>query len=268
MQAVRFIHITDTHIGPTEDFVIRGASSFPRAKKIVEIINAQTAPIDFVLHTGDVISDDNAASYAMARKVFEDLRYPIYYVAGNHDENYALKTALQFGPHTSASFADKEVVYSFEYDQTRFVVLDASGDRKILNAQGFIKPEQFAYLEERLQTAPANGLALCVHYPALQLDCSWANRIMLIQNGEELHQLLVKYSSKVRGVFFGHVHRGIQVYRDGILYCTTPSTAMQFHVWPQLDEPEFDLGYHLSFNYVSISAQSTIIKECCFPNAI
>ncbi|NIR92463.1 MAG: phosphodiesterase, partial [Gammaproteobacteria bacterium] len=55
------------------------------AQRMVQLINKLPVTPDFVVHTGDVVSDPHPKSYALAAETFAGLQVPIYFVNGNHD---------------------------------------------------------------------------------------------------------------------------------------------------------------------------------------
>jgi 3',5'-cyclic-AMP phosphodiesterase len=93
-----FAHISDTHIGPTADYNRHGHSPLPCARRLVEIINTLPTRPDFVVHTGDVVTDPDPLSYQVAAEVFAKLEVPIYYVTGNHDTSADIRRHLPMGP--------------------------------------------------------------------------------------------------------------------------------------------------------------------------
>src|SRR5688572_16518303 len=83
---MRFIHITDTHIGPTRDHRVMGHESLPALEALVYTINCLPFEPDFILHTGDVSDDASEESYQTARALLQQLKAPVFYVVGNHDD--------------------------------------------------------------------------------------------------------------------------------------------------------------------------------------
>ncbi|MCP5100880.1 MAG: hypothetical protein GY943_35460, partial [Chloroflexi bacterium] len=65
-----FVHISDTHIGPTADYARHGHAPLPCAQKVVQIINTLPVKPDFVIHTGDIVTDPEPAAYRLAAKTF------------------------------------------------------------------------------------------------------------------------------------------------------------------------------------------------------
>ena len=84
-EIVYFAIISDTHIGPTADFSRHGYQPLPYARRVVEIINNLPTKPDFVIHTGDIVTDPDPVSYQLAAEVLSDFAAPTYYVNGNHD---------------------------------------------------------------------------------------------------------------------------------------------------------------------------------------
>ena len=99
-----------------------------------------------------------------------------------------------------------------------------------------------------------------IHFPAFAVDFSWDNMSMILQNGEEFHKLLVD-SGKVKGVFFGHVHRNVYFVRDGIAYSSAASTFCNFLIHPNEKAPQFSAAGTPSFNLVTVSEGSLVVKQ-------
>ncbi len=75
-----FIQITDTHWGEGDNI--------DRTRKVVESINKLPFDIQFVIHTGDMVTssalgDSSVVDSGMT--LMEKLKWPVHYVAGNHD---------------------------------------------------------------------------------------------------------------------------------------------------------------------------------------
>jgi hypothetical protein len=83
---------------------------------------------------------------------------------------------------------------------------------------------------------------------------------MRIDNGHQLHELLALHSGRVRGVFFGHVHRPVCCLKDSILYASSGSSAMHFPNMPG-DPQAIVQSDPLAFaNYICIRDGMTLVK--------
>lgn len=258
-QNVYFVHITDTHVGPLPEFRVYGVATLPALEGVVDAINRLPIRPDFVIHTGDITNDATEASYRLAAELFARLTVPIYFVTGNHDRACYIKTLLPSGEYELLMEGDAALAYTFEVRGNRFITLDARGPDE-LDPHGLLPPEQMALLKRMLATAMV-PVTVFIHFPPVPLDSPWLDRDMLLLNGDELHQLLAKAPRKLRGVFFGHIHRSTQIMRDGILYSSVGSTFCQFTSWPTDDRAGFESRCPAFFNLVTLSQTQTIIKE-------
>jgi 3',5'-cyclic AMP phosphodiesterase CpdA len=242
-----FAHITDTHVGPTPDYARHGFQAQPCAERLVAVLNALPARPDFVVHTGDVVTEPDDRSYALAAATFAALDRPLYYVTGNHDTSDDIRRWLPMAEREDLSGATGLLTYAFQVRDQRFLVLDARGPDAI-DPQGLLAAEQLAVLDREL--ADGDGpLTLFCHFPPLPMGVPWIDRTMLIRNGAELHRRLVTARARVTGVFFGHLHQALSFHRDGILYSAAPSAFAQLSGRPDdrvarvaSDEPP---GYQL-----------------------
>jgi Icc protein len=258
-----FVHISDTHIGPTADYSRDGHTSLSCARRVVEIINGLPKRPDFVIHTGDVVTNPHPDSYRLAAETFARLEAPVYYVNGNHDRAADIRRYLPMGPVERAGQDPTRLSYTFEMKGWRFLVLDARGPDEI-DPQGRLADSDLNLLAQEAEPV-GPPLAVFVHFPVWPLNSPWMDANMLIQNGEAMHRALLPARERLRGVFHGHVHQAMQTVRDGILYVSVASVFSQFAAWPDNDliryDPEHDPGY----NFVHLLAEQTIIHQHTFP---
>lgn len=260
---VYFVQISDTHIGPTEDFSRHGHFSLPCAQRVVEVINTLPTQPDFVIHTGDVVDDPDPVSYQFAANTFAELTVPIYYVNGNHDRVTDITHHLSMGPKIVADDDSSCLSYTFEVKGYRFLILDACGPPEI-DPNGQLSDSQLELLaREATPTGPP--LVVFVHFPVLHLNSVWMDQNMLILNGEEMHKALLPARNRIRGVFHGHVHQAMQSIRDGIIYYSGASVFDQFAAWPNDLITRYDLDHEPGYNFVHLLPGHTIVHQHTFP---
>ncbi len=264
-EPLRFVHISDTHFGPTKDFELYGNCSYENAERVVETINALPFAPDFVIHTGDVASFPNTAAYVLAAEIFSRVKAPMYFVTGNHDLSRKIRTHLTMGEKGFSSDDQNLLSYAFERKGCRFIILDARGPVAI-DPHGVLGVHQFDFLKSQMEK-DAMPFVVFIHFPPLKLDSIWLDESMLLLNGDDLHRTLIEQSDRVRGVFFGHVHRGMQTFKDGILYCSVASTGGQFFSYPDNAKVQFDAHHTPCFNIVTLMSGQTIIKEHSLPKS-
>lgn len=258
---VRFVHISDTHIthpgAATPDF-----ASYPAnlgAAALVEQINALPFRPDFVLHTGDVAYDPDPTVYATAQSILNRIRYPVYYLPGNHDHGETVHTALnQFKDPTSL------MLYEIEVNGVQIVCVDSNGPAPV--PAGFVTQDQLLRLSEICgATDDDRPLVIAIHHNPIPVGVPWLDGWMGVTNGEALHQILVNARHRLRGVFFGHIHQNITVMQDGILYSSVLSSWYQLHAYPDQMDTTFDRDAEPGFNVVTVRGNQTFIRRHRFP---
>ena len=263
-EPVYFVHISDTHIGPTADYERHGFRPLPCAARLVEIINQLPTKPDFVIHTGDVVTEPHPDSYKTAAELLAKISVPTYYAVGNHDTAVELQQYMTFGAHELLS--ETLLSYRFDVKGQRFLVLDGRAPDE-RDPEGWISPEQMEIVQDEIDhgTMP---LTLFIHFPLLTLNSPWLlhNR-MLTTNGEALHQRLRVAGARLNGVFFGHIHQHSQVVRDGILYTSAASTFSQFSGWPGDEEPQFPASPP-GYSFVQLLQDQMVIQPHSFARSV
>lgn len=255
---LRFIHISDTHIGPDPTFQLYGRNTLQDAQNMVHFLNHELpfAPA-FILHSGDVTNFQDESSARLAAQVMQPLKFPVKYVVGNHDSRAHLRQYLMGQPAS----ADR-LFYDFMVEDFHFLVLDTLGE---VDPQGSVTSEQLDWLAEKLATSPARSLCLFVHHLPLVMGVPWYDRDMRIMNDEELFALLRPHRDRLRGVFFGHIHRAFTGLRDGILCSAAASTFRQFHTYPADEKPNFDMQACGGYAIVTLTHDHTTVTHHTIP---
>ena len=262
IETLYFVHISDTHFGPSSGYSIHGHVPLTCAQRLVDVINTLPVRPDFVIHTGDVVTDPDPDSYALAADTLSTLRVPIYYVSGNHDSARDMRKYLAMGPGQVLTADPDLFSYAFEKKGYRFLVLDARGPSEIA-PQGLLPAGQMEIVRREAQ-AEGPPLVIFVHYPVLPLDSPWMDRNMLIVNGEEFHRALLPARKRLRAVFHGHVHNSMQTLRDGIPYIAVGSSFSQFTAWPNEEAVGYNAQGRPAFYFVQLTAEQTIVHQHTF----
>ena len=250
-----FVHITDTHISADPRYNLDGVSHTPLfgAKALVKRLNDLPFTPDFVLHTGDVAYDPDESAYEAAREIFGELRFPITYLNGNHDDKAALQRILLGREQPEACF-NQEI----EVNGVQIVCLDSK--HPTLATRGHISDEQLTWLSSIAKADDPRPLVVAVHHNPLKVGIPWWDDFMSLENGDDLHAALLPLRSRLRGVFFGHVHQSTQIYRDGILYVSGLSSWYQISAQPGQIKTIDDKQARPGFNVVMITPAHTFIR--------
>ena len=249
-----FIHISDTHIHTDPDFT--GAwvdfSSRRPVQAMIESINSLPFHIDFILHTGDVMTKpQQPEDYVVAREILGQLKHPIYYVPGNNDDPQWLQSVLleqEPNPHLD---------YTFEHNGVQFICLDSHDPN---SRGGKLEPEQLAWLDDLCSVEDDRPLVIAIHHHVLLTGSHQLDSGMLRQ-GDALHQTLLKVKHRLRGVFYGHIHEQIITTRDGITYYSVLSGWLQGRTWYNQEQFILDLNHDPGYHVVTLTEQDTFVRQ-------
>jgi 3',5'-cyclic-AMP phosphodiesterase len=266
MRPMRFVHISDTHIAADPAYSHYGHAPLANLEALVDAINALRFEIDFVLHTGDLVEDRSQAAYRLAQSTLARLRAPIWFVAGNHDNVGHLRSVFLREEAGNGRFD-----YDFMAGGVHVAVFDTQGPK---DPQGSLLDGQ---LEAARQLCVPEGppLVLCLHHPPLPLDSLWLDRgwtttrksypDMILDRGEEFLRAISPARDRIRGVFFGHIHRACQVLHRGIMFSSAPSSFGQLLTWPDQVLPEPSPAEPAGFNLVTVTEDRTIVRQHAIP---
>jgi predicted phosphodiesterase len=264
---LEIIHVSDTHFGPDRSLTIRAANACQRAEALVAGIRALPFVPDFIVHTGDVVNDPDPAAYALAAEVLADLPAPVYYATGNHDEVPMMRDALAFGP--------LEPLVAESEDRLCYRIAGATGEKvEFFVMDGRVPPVEgpHGHLSESQITAVLDRItgtkpvAIFVHYPLTPIGSKWIDEHLLVTNGPEFQKALAaKAGGQLRGIFSGHLHRAITLFRDGILNSGVSSPACEFTSGPDDTSCEYIAGGPIPFNHLTFTASATMVKSYTLP---
>jgi len=255
---LRILHISDTHLGPSKDFRFNGSVPYFRAKHLLNELGKISHKSDLLIHTGDVSEVPVVETYELARDLFEAFSIPSFFIAGNHDDPVLLNEVLRPGNH---SFAYKSMrgMNIVDTETARLILLNAKGPESI-GAHGQVSGESLSDLTECLKGSTKQVLVF-THFPPFSLDSTWVDERMLLLNGAEFHAVLARFRDYVKGVFFGHLHRGVQFVKDGILYISVNSTCVDINCFPTQTDPDprpTELSY---YNLITVTQDYLTVKQ-------
>jgi Icc protein len=258
---VCFIHISDTHIAADQAFANYGHRPYDNLQRLIEVINALPFDYDFVLHTGDVAEYGAQQDYEQAKTLLGGLHPPIHYLVGNHDHAIPMQRVL-LGDDEPKPRLD----YAFELGGVQFVMLDSTGP---IDPGGLLTAPQLEWLRGYC-TPKGPPLVVALHHLPFELGVRWLDTptfsaaSMLLENPADLVQTLLPARERLRGVFFGHIHRSVQMFHDGILFSSAPSTFGEIKTWPGLLKPSSAPEEAPGYCVVTVDEHATKIQQYTF----
>jgi Icc protein len=271
---LQFVQISDTHlvkagtrpdysdVPPDLELYTQQILALPydarqAAAELVRQVNNLPTRVDFVLHTGDVWNDpDSPDDYRDAKAIFDQFKYPVYYLPGNHDNVSDLQRVL-CGRDPSKLFD-----YDFDSNGVQVVCLDSNGTNP--PHSGWLDDSQLQWLNAICTADDHRPLVVALHHHPILIDVPWVD-LLAVLNGESLHKILLRARHRLRGVFYGHIHHTVDVMRDGILYSSAPSALNQFVGWPGYKEAELEKEALPGFNLITITADRTYVRRRRYP---
>lgn len=260
--SLTFIHISDTHISTNENHTGK-YGKYPAnagARALVERINGLPFQVDFILHTGDVIYDPDEAAYPIAADIFSPLRFPILYVAGNHDHPVGLQRHLLNRAESDIQFP---LHYAYDFNGVQVVAIDTNG--AAVPPAGYVIQQQLDFLNHICLSDDPRPLIVACHHNLVKVGIEWLDKYMGVTNGEAVHAVLLQARHRLRGVFTGHIHQNLDVLRDGILYSAPLSSWFQFSAYDGMEKTTADDVTLPGFSVVTVSHSQTLIRRYYVP---
>jgi len=260
---LNFLHISDTHISvdPTiGSHELFAAAPHPNrsAEALVEVIRQLPFQIDFILHTGDVCADPLPENYRLALEILRRLEQPLILLPGNHDSLDLMREILSEGGRRRVMGDGHITIKGYH-----LLSIDGSGaDNPLAPTLTEEQIARFAAAASRTQDEP---ILVAAHYPFIRTGVPWIDDQSRVQNGERIHDILVRHRGQVAGVFFGHIHQAAVSVCDGVAYVCSPSAWSNFAGYPGMESAEADLGTPSGFNLVMIRGNRSFIRRFFTP---
>ncbi len=282
-----FVHISDTHFEPAVRLDHQTAYGSPRLtaffkqlnemgvdlgaahrasvpaevanQALVDAVNALPFPVDFVLHTGDVMTDAaDADQYGAIRSIMNGLRAPVYYLRGNHDHGEGLRSLMPPVETANGSFD-----YVIEKNGVRVVCVDSATHG--VDHGGRLSDAQLEWLAAQLAAEPEKPLLAAIHHPPLLLGSDMMD-FFAISNGVQVHEIFKAAVPRLQGVFFGHIHQVVDMVRDGVYYSCVQSPISQPALIPGgLSAKGLHHEPNPGFTLVVVTAEQTYFRRVNYP---
>ena len=202
---------------------------------IIKSIN-NDSDIKFAVNTGDLTPHGWCSEYDKYWQMCKACKVKIYDTIGNHDLGI-----LNAGRNI---FKNKygEMYYSFDLDDSRFIIIDNSRSKGLGR-------EQLKWLREVLDTKGMKFVFM--HKPLFDPTGTYPNYVMTPkEESESLGKLFAKKG--VSYVFAGHIHGYGREEKDGIVYILTAGAGAPLYL------PAFNGGF---YHYVKVTVDGSKITD-------
>lgn len=210
-----FAVISDTHVNPEED---RCNSPFPvnkranrRFRYVIRELNQQ--PVDFVVHTGDLVHPvpEAGQAYAQAAEVYRgitaELTVPIHELPGNHDIGDTPISGAPASPTTDSMIEAWTQEFGAQYQAfeaygIKFVLLNA----QLINSGLPSEAAQRQWLEAELQGGHGQRIMLFLHHPPYLMEPEEGDHYDNTNQPGRAWLLDLVQQHGVEAMFAGHAH--------------------------------------------------------------
>jgi Icc protein len=213
LTALRLLQITDSHILPDPEARFYGVDSAASLRAVIE--QANRAPFDLVLFTGDLAQDPVPQSYRRLADLCAGLRAPCYWLPGNHDSPELARRILEQTPlsHEAVIRAGGWLI----------VCLDSTVPG---SAGGSLSEEQLGLLERTLSRHPSLPTLIALHHHPVPCGSAWMDT-MILDNADAFFAVL-RRRPQVRIILHGHTHQPSDFEIEGKRVLGAPATCIQF----------------------------------------
>lgn len=208
------VQITDSHLFAELNGRLLGMNTEESLQRVVQLVAAEQQQIDLLLCTGDISQDGSAESYQRFANMANSFAAPVRWVAGNHDERFALQ---------QASLDASWVSPVCDVGAWRVITLDTSVENEV---HGYLDQSQLSSLESALQSAAERHVLIALHHHPVPIHSRWMDKINL-HNAADMLAIVADFPN-VKTVLWGHVHQEFDEYQHAVRWLACPSTCIQF----------------------------------------
>lgn len=221
------------------DFVVIGDS-----RGGLDVLRRQMAEIDkldpaFVIYTGDLVGEGTEQEYRDGVAALKVARAPVFPAVGNHERrNGGIKWYYDlFG---------KELDYSFDYGNWRFVALD--------NSLGGLAADQLSWLQVKLHT-PLRKIVFAHMPPPLGI---W--RVHPFKGNYKAYLATVE-SAGVDACLYGHIHIFDKAEHNGVRHYVSGGGGAPLYRLPVFNSREGGAFYNYVVGHVTPEGVSFEVRK-------
>lgn len=215
---INVLQITDTHLYAVHTGTLLKINTHGSLSAVLESVEKNEHDIDLILATGDIAQDASPTSYQQFIQYMERFDAPLRWVPGNHDSGDIMQEiAAEQGLSNKV-----EVLGNWQ-----FIMLDSS---RVNHVDGYLGDDELQCLSSALGEAESDPVIdhslVTLHHNPVPGSSAWMRDIGLRNDREFMD--IIKGSSTLRCVVYGHIHQELDFKVGGIRFFCTPSTCIQF----------------------------------------
>ncbi len=222
--------MSDIHLVSGRKTII-GLDPIEKLKKALKHAIETQKDISQIVFTGDLAHDGTLEEYLILKEILQNVKVPITFMMGNHDNRKAFCLAFPSIQLDSCGFLQTALTY----ENHTLLFLDTLEVSNIPEHKhnGFLCEKRLSWLERELVKAGKRKVILFMHHPAFSVGFKAMDKTQL-GNSEQFFSLLDRYNSVIH-IICGHIHRTISGNCNGYGFSMFKSTC---HQMPMMFESE------------------------------
>ena len=215
---MKIVQLSDLHL-TLPGAELFGSAPLARLELAIDRILENHADADFCLLTGDLADAGGDAAYASLAEALRRLPMPAHLLPGNHDSRAALRRHFLQLANNDGSFMQAALATPGGY----FLLLDTVEPGAPWGSYCIQRRE---WLAQQLAAAGDLPLYVAMHHPPLALGIPSMDQFAL-RDAEAFWSVIAPHRTRIRHLFFGHLHRPIGGSWRGIPFSCTSSPNHQ-----------------------------------------
>ncbi|MGB5206937.1 MAG: phosphodiesterase [Azonexus sp.] len=215
---MKIVQLSDLHL-TLPGAKLFGSAPLARLELAIDRILENHADADFCLLTGDLADAGGDAAYASLAEALRRLPMPAHLLPGNHDSRAALRRHFPQLANNDGGFMQAALATPGGY----FLLLDTVEPGAPWGSYCIQRRE---WLAQQLAAAGDLPLYVAMHHPPLALGIPSMDQFAL-RDAEAFWSVIAPHRTRIRHLFFGHLHRPIGGSWRGIPFSCTSSPNHQ-----------------------------------------
>ena len=215
---MKIVQLSDLHL-TLPGAKLFGSAPLARLELAIDRILENHADADFCLLTGDLADAGGEAAYASLAEALRRLPMPAHLLPGNHDSRAALRRHFPQLANNDGGFMQAALATPGGY----FLLLDTVEPGAPWGSYCIQRRE---WLAQQLAAAGDLPLYVAMHHPPLALGIPSMDQFAL-RDAEAFWSVIAPHRTRIRHLFFGHLHRPIGGSWRGIPFSCTSSPNHQ-----------------------------------------